>query len=592
MAKNIMLLFLSDVKTFESNIRVTKYEDVGETETTNESAVRYLSKKKETKLDKIFCFATQKVQKNITVKIDDKITDYKEDGKTFTHLEYFKKRVKDDINGEVDEAIVTCEFNENAEIQATMSSVIEMASMIQNYIGELTDNEVTLHVDMTGGLRHASLMMLVITRLIQYSGVKIGNILYSNLSRGIVEESNEIYNLFDVISGAYEFVSFGSVDAIQAYFKKIKPEGALKDLLDAMERFSNAIKICQTSVIEGELKNLNERIETFAKVENKNLNEKLFANLVETIQKEYGQLLSQNVDRIDIIRWCMAKGFWQQVLTLCTEWIPEILVDFEIYYAKDKKIQADANAQGENYRNWKQNLVVNYSLVKDHDKNINDRIIKQFFKVCLFQCNQLANNKITSETVIKDFKNIGKLSAFFKENDEFLKNFPKCATISKLKCKYNKSSHQLAEIYPTFGGVIEKIRELAKNASNIQNLSIPLDSLPVFVFEKLTANQLKIVFDVELNDNVIDYVTKHSFTENKGWDKRKAAYFDLLEAKKTFSNADESTTMELLKGYYSLRNKRNQINHASHTANNEINDLKTMVEKYLEKLEPYRKNLN
>ena len=109
-------------------------------------------------------------------------------------------------------------------------------------------------------MRHASLMMLVITWLIQYSGVKIGYILYSNFDRDraeqFVEESNEIYNLFDLIAGAEEFVRFGSVDAIQNYFKGRNIPPVLQELLDAMNKFAQVIKISRRMEFQRALEKL------------------------------------------------------------------------------------------------------------------------------------------------------------------------------------------------------------------------------------------------------------------------------------------------------------------------------------------------
>ena len=55
--KNILLLFLSDVKVFKGNVSVANYKYIGDTKTTNESAVRYLSKIKGAPPNKIFYFA-------------------------------------------------------------------------------------------------------------------------------------------------------------------------------------------------------------------------------------------------------------------------------------------------------------------------------------------------------------------------------------------------------------------------------------------------------------------------------------------------------------------------------------------------------
>ena len=186
--KNILLLFLSDVKVYGGVVSKATYKGIGETETTNESAVRYLAKIKKAPPDKIFYFASNKVKAPIK--------NFQVDGKEISHVKYFENRIINHVVGDIKNVMQPCEFDEEADMSKTMESVIDMASKIQKYLETQKVAEVTLHVDMTGGMRHASLMMLVITRLIQYSGVKMGCVVYSNFQRGIVEESNEIYKTF------------------------------------------------------------------------------------------------------------------------------------------------------------------------------------------------------------------------------------------------------------------------------------------------------------------------------------------------------------------------------------------------------------
>ena len=66
---------------------------------------------------------------------------------------------------------------------------------------------------MTGGFRHSSMMMLSIMQLLKYRGIKIGEVLYSdpNKNNPIVYQATEIQRMFTLITGADEFVKFGSV---------------------------------------------------------------------------------------------------------------------------------------------------------------------------------------------------------------------------------------------------------------------------------------------------------------------------------------------------------------------------------------------
>lgn len=362
-AKNILLLFLSDVKVYGGKVSPANYKDIGETQTTNESAVRYLAKVKGAKPDKIFCFTSDLVKGNIK--------GYLENSSPITHIKFFTNRIADDINGVVDDVIETCNFYEDADIQKTMESVVEMASKIQDYVSKLPDDtEVKLHVDMTGGMRHASLMMLVITRLIQYSGVTIGNILYSNFNRNraeqFVEEANEIYNLFDVISGAEEFVRFGSVDAIKSYFENRDVPEVLQNLLDAMSNFAEAIKISRRSEFQKALEELQAAYKKFSKDAEKfpTLNYNLMQQLKFRIGQEYAELLNNADNDIFIINWCLEHGYLQQALTLYTECLPYMIVtkDKLLTVSEDTFNALQERADNDNMkRQWEFLLLNEYS---------------------------------------------------------------------------------------------------------------------------------------------------------------------------------------------------------------------------------------
>ena len=94
-----------------------------------------------------------------------------------------------------------------------------------------------------------------------------------------------------------------------------------------IQEFSDTIKICQTNRIESDLAVLKEKIDAFEQSHSDNLQERLFTSILTTIKREYAALLAPERDKLDIIEWCIEKGFLQQALTLCTEWIPIFLVD-------------------------------------------------------------------------------------------------------------------------------------------------------------------------------------------------------------------------------------------------------------------------
>lgn len=330
MREDILLLFLSPVR-FGSDCKVTEthYTNVsGEnTCTTNESAVRYLLENELSgkKLSKIFILASKAVRKEI-----------KNCPEKITHLEYFKNRVGK-FAGNASECIndeTVCEYDEDIGGEYNLKSVAETAKKIQDY-AKKSGNEIYLHVDLTGGMRHVNMMILDVIRLLEAGEIKIGKIIYSNYNpankEGTVEEINNIYDLFRLISGVEEFINFGSVEILNDYYKNHsgKKSDSLKNLLNAMKNFADAIKLCRYGQFKTAIENLHDSMHDFINNvpdNEKNLNDMLMDRLIDRINREYEMLIAtRGQDDLKIIRWCINKGYLQQALTLYTERIPEYL---------------------------------------------------------------------------------------------------------------------------------------------------------------------------------------------------------------------------------------------------------------------------
>lgn len=326
--KNILLLFLSDVKidkNEQGKIAETAYDNIeGEkTKTTSESAVRYLLKK--FPLDKIFIFASKRVRKNIAGYLG-------EDGKPRTHLAFSTERIKEFLPRVDDEFFDTLDFDEDESGNENLKSVAEMAGRIQKFVAQCADEKVTLHVDLTGGMRHVNMMMLELTRLLEYSGLKVENVLYSNYKGsekpGTIEEVQNVYELFQLIAGVEEFVNFGSVKALEFYYKdkREKLSAPLTKLLDSMKNFAEAIKLCHYGQFRESIKNLHDAVHDFDKHSSTDMEDILMARLIDPISKNYHDLISiRDKDDLRIIRWCLDNDYLQQALTLYTERIPEYL---------------------------------------------------------------------------------------------------------------------------------------------------------------------------------------------------------------------------------------------------------------------------
>ena len=325
MSKNILLLFLSDVKTIKVADKVViseaAYENVAgeKTQTTNESAVRYLLQ--DCHIDKIFVFASKKIRKKITA--FDGTVFIADDGRPRTHLKFSLERGKKFLSNT---AFKIYPYDEYGDGEKNLKSVAKMAGIIQKYVGD--DKDVRLHVDLTGGMRHVNMMMLELTRLLEYSGLTVEKILYSNYDNnthtGRVEEIKNVYDLFQLMAGVEEFVNFGSVKALKDYYKNKKVSEPLKKLLDAMEIFAGAIKLCHYVKFKKAIENLHDAVKDFAPTDD--VEDVLMNTFIARIRKDYDNLIfPREPDDLRVIGWCLKNDYLQQALILYTERIPEYL---------------------------------------------------------------------------------------------------------------------------------------------------------------------------------------------------------------------------------------------------------------------------
>ena len=279
-------------------------------------------KPKKFPLDKVFIFASKKVRGDIKDYVG-------EDGKPRTHLQFsldrFGKYLPEDV-------CFVFDYDEDDSDDDNLKSIAKMAEQIQKFA---QDEEVTLHVDLTGGMRHVNMMMLELTRLLEYSGMTVGKILYSNYkgetTDGTVEEIQNVYDLFQLIAGVEEFVNFGSAKALEKYYEGKTLSAPLEKLLESMKNFAGAIKLCHYGQFREAIENLHDAVHDFDKHESADVEDILMARLIGRIRKDYHDLIAnRDKDDLKIIRWCLKNDYLQQALTLYTERIPEYLGEKKI----------------------------------------------------------------------------------------------------------------------------------------------------------------------------------------------------------------------------------------------------------------------
>lgn len=622
---HVMLLFLSDTKynATKNMVQSFDYDEIdGKVQLTNEAAVRYLMQNgyqgEPVTLSKIYLFASKKVQNVITGPIirTDEVTRktireektfYRDDGTPWTHLAYFGHRISDmfpQLQEKNSTFITKIDYDEDLPAKKSMQSVVDMAGQIQQDMKSLwKGKKIVLHADCTGGLRHANMMMLSVLRLMQYSGIEIGKILYANFNSKPkrVEEANLIYDTFGLVAGAEEFSNYGSVQAIKKFYNNEALESPeLKTLIQAMEQFDDAIKLCHYGYFKKAIQQLQTAIKNYPalQVMGKEMpdettqsvyyNTSLAATLLPRIKKDYSDLLnSEELDDLTLIDWCLNHGYLQQALTLYTERIPEVLLDSKRHLLRfNPKFRKDLNGfMNDESMGRSENFLIISGFKPKYEKELFSNInttTEKFRKLLRNDIIKFINNQIDLQQVFSDIHDFVDEYPKFKITDEaFLRKL-------LLRLKTWKKNPELLlgtvqdEVWQDLmQRILESFKDTAKPSPNWKSKAEKLyDTLQTYPYgrkkiEKLS-NFLTSQLDIEhLGQLVCDLDTVYA----------KEA-LDLVQSRCIESDFDDDVVLEILTDYYEVKDERNHTNHARLETDNikSSEELKQFIKTRLNKI--------
>lgn len=541
--KNILILFLSDVKTNNGLISETRYENVdGEkTQTTNESAFRYLLKN--FPLDKIFIFASKKVRGEIVGYLG-------EDGKPRTHLQFSLERFRKFMP---ELKCFVFDYNEYGSDNDNLKSIAEMAERVQKFAeGE----KVTLHVDLTGGMRHVNMMMLELTRLLEYSGMTVGKVLYSNYkgqkTPSTVEEIQNVYDLFQLISGVEEFVNFGSVKALKLYYADKKISKPLENLRDAMENFAEAIKLCHYGQFQESIENLHDAIHDFNEHELEDVEDILMARLVGRIHKNYQELIENRYkDDLRVIRWCLDNDYLQQALTLYTERIPEYLGEKRIITQNETESKRMLELIAKNKKKIKENTKLNPWFYMFSDLNPAEKKLENGKEIFCKAVKSAAKQIIAKESSF----NYGEwLAALNKE-------------LAPLELNCDDKEEFRAQ-FETLFKVFKDPRILSDlSSTELEPISKLLDNLPDKMEEKFKSakyggQRCKILAEFFNNKLTVDTVPEYFIGTSFMKYPKAIKMHELLNEKIYSVNIPQENFLSIVDRYFRIKDERNHSNHA------------------------------
>ena len=573
-----MLMFLSDVKINKETkcIAETEYENpIGTTHTTNESAIKYLHeklKKDNEQIDKIFLFATNKVKGLITT--DENIAEKAQIvGKT--HLAYFKERISALINVEKD--VVVVDFEE--DIENSVQNIFDMAQKIQEYVTN-SQHEIKMHADMTGGLRNSSMMMLGVMKLAEYSGLESGVVLYSNFFQGKVEEATAVYNLFNLVSGAEEFARFGSVAAIEKYYENRENiDINLKSLLAAMKKFSEQIKLCRSGEFIESIENLRQNIKEFEENITVN-NHKEFTQLLAPIKDNYKQLLQENLDKLDIISWCVERGYLQQAMTLYVEIVPSVFFErkiigvnkaCEFYKEFEEEYKGEAlGRRGKEYCLF--NLIypqksIDAKIQAERDNEYKE--VKKVVKAEIIMIKEKAKNFRNKEKINIDdeTKRIAEKLNFLEDNLKIITNLKELNFLVKNPQKLKDDMLQ-SEFIEELLMKLKAVEEQEKDENKYDNQKYGIDKVKLLLnfLEKISDESFRELFSYTFTSK-IDRFTE--FIER-----------DLFKIK-------ENKLAEVIQSrinYQMIQNDRNNVNHAKQKNLSSVVELEKFIKDSIQQI--------
>lgn len=549
MVKNIVLFIMSLYRDDSIEKEYTDDSNLfkANCKHTNETALKYIAWKlnqEQQQIDEIYAFISEQVRE--------------------TSLDKFKELIQDEY---YKDKIIDVPLYNNGEMKGSFKSISEMFDKLQAYKEKNPDDTVVIHVDMTGGLRHASMLMLALIRMLKYIGMELGLVLYVNFNTAKIENASDIMDMFTLLGGAEEFNSFGSVNQIQNYFDKLNSKklrtssSALELLLEEMRDFSEAIKVCTNyKDMTNVLSLLNDSLKIYKRIIKSKSNrlseqELFFAKLILVIEKTYADILPKDNKPSSvpaIIKWCAKRDFLQAAITFYTEWIPVYLIENKLVIIKDASIEEECR-KNKAWSNWQVSFFKNYRMSQSSQIKLED---VEEYELTYSTVRGLIESDLSANKILGKVKDKNKkFSDFLKETIDFIK---KTTRYRFYKAVVNLSNNSilkqiLKESMPKNENDFEVYltRRLIKENSNLE--AVVLNSV-----KGIEKNRVRKIFDLK-EDKKLTTVEKSK--------ERREMFKEMLEKNIIETKLPKKRLLQFVEEYSNYVNDwRNQVSHANSLA--------------------------
>ena len=267
----------------------------------------------------IIMLSTEETQKEMTVECGGEMF-------TASPLSFFKDRVLA-IPGLNNTRFLPV----TVEQDAPEGAIREVVEHLRSLRADGLSPEVYLGTN--GGLRGIQLILEAILSLASAEGIRVdpGHVWsMRQLGSGEWELFNSAaeFRVFDFVSGINEFLQYGRIDSLDRFLRsnpELKDESAYR-LMGCLGEIAEGIQFCSTRSFDRGL----DRLAAYYR-ETPSIGSPYIEMFRETIQNDFGQLLSSERSITDKLEWCCRKGFYLQAFTIVESEVPRELWRREIF---------------------------------------------------------------------------------------------------------------------------------------------------------------------------------------------------------------------------------------------------------------------
>ena len=198
-------------------------------------------------------------------------------------------------------------------------------------------------LETTGGFRNTVMDLLLLSRILSYSGYETLDAVYSNFPTHEVQSVLHLIELFDLVGGMQELSSFGSIRTLQTYYNHHQDlqDEKVGHLLYTMRKLSDKITLCRTGGLEATIEDFNQALEAAA-----DCTDPLMQALIPAFQEKFDKRMTTP----GLIKWCAESDMIQQALTIYKERIPRyVLSDPNIQVSLREEVRQDADSYKDVY---------------------------------------------------------------------------------------------------------------------------------------------------------------------------------------------------------------------------------------------------